>query len=52
MKAKHERFPPKAVNYRGYKNLDTKTFKDRLELTHKNTASFEELQKIIYGPFK
>ena len=29
MKTKHERFPPKIVNYRDYKNFDTKTFKDR-----------------------
>ena len=27
MKTKHERFPPKIVNYRDYKNFDTKTFK-------------------------
>ena len=48
MKTKHERFPPKIVNYRAYKNFDTKTFKDRLELTLKNTASFEELQKYLW----
>ena len=47
MKTKHERFPPKIVNYRDYKNFDTKSFKDRLELTLKNTTSFEELQKIF-----
>ena len=40
-------FLPKIVNYRDYKNFDTKTFKDRLELTLKNTTSFEELQKIF-----
>ena len=26
MKTKHERFAPKVVNYRDYKNFDTKTF--------------------------
>ena len=45
MKIKHERFPPKIVNYRDYKNFDTKAFKDRLELTIKNTSSFEELHE-------
>ena len=35
MKTKHERVPPKIVNYRDYKNFDPKTFKDRLELTQK-----------------
>ena len=40
-------FLPKIVNYRDYKNFDTKTFKDRLELTLKNTTSFEALQKIF-----
>ena len=49
MKTKHERFPPKIVNYRDYKNFDTKTFRDRLELTLKKTASFEALQKIFMG---
>ena len=47
IKTKYERFPPKILNYRDYKNFDTKTFKDRLELTLKNTTSFEELQKIF-----
>ena len=47
MKTKHERFPSKIINYRDHKNNDTKTFKDRLELTHKNTTSFEEFQKIF-----
>ena len=47
MKTKHERFPPKTVNHRDYTNFDTKAFKDRLELTLKNTTSFEELQKIF-----
>ena len=47
VKTKHERFPPKILNYRDYKNFDTKTIKDRLELTLKNTTSFEELQKIF-----
>ena len=49
MKTKHERFLPKIVNYRDYKNFDTKTFRDRLELTLKKTASFEALQKIFMG---
>ena len=40
-------FSPKIVNYRDHKNFDTKTFKNRLELTLKNTTSFEELQKIF-----
>ena len=40
IKAKHERFPPKIVNYGDDKNFDTKTFKDRLELTLKSTTSF------------
>ena len=44
-KTKLERFPPKIVNYRDYKNFDTRVFKDRLELTLKSTTSFEELQK-------
>ena len=39
MKTKHERFPPKIVNYRDHKNFDAKTFKDKLELTLKNTTS-------------
>ena len=43
MKTKHERFLPKTVNYRDYKSFDTKTFKDRLELTLKNTTFFEQL---------
>ena len=47
MKTKHERFPPKIANYRDYKTFDTKTFKDRLDLTLKNTTSFEQLQKIF-----
>ena len=46
MKTKHEHFPPKVVNYRDYKNFDTKMFKDRLELTLKNTTSFEEIHKV------
>ena len=45
MKTKHEPLPPKIVNYRDYKNFDTKVFKNRLELTLKNTTSFEELQE-------
>ena len=45
MKTKHERFPPKIVNYRDYENFDTKAFKDRLELTLKITTFFEELQE-------
>ena len=45
MKTKHERFPPKIVKYRDYKNFDIKLFKNRLELTLKNTTSFEELQE-------
>ena len=49
MKTKHERFPPKIVNYRDYKNFDTKTFRDRLELTLKKTTSFQALQKIFMG---
>ena len=52
MKTKHEYFPPKIINYRDYKKFDTKMFKDRLELTLKNTTSFEELTKKIYGSFK
>ena len=40
IKTKHERFPPKIVNYGDDKNFDTKTFKDRLELTLKSTTSF------------
>ena len=47
MKTKHECFPPKIINYRDYKNFDTKTFKDTLELTLKNISSIEELQKIV-----
>ena len=47
MKTKHERFSPKIVNYRDYKNFDTKAFKDRLELTLKNTSSSGELQEIF-----
>ena len=47
MKTKHERISPKIVNYKDYKNFDTKTFKDRLKLTLKNTTSFEQLQKIF-----
>ena len=47
MKTKHEHFPPKIVNYRDYKNFETKTLKDRLELTLENTTSFEELEKIF-----
>ena len=47
MKTKHECFLPKVVNYRDYKSFDTRTFKDRLELTLKSTTSFEELQKIF-----
>ena len=43
MKTKHERFLPKIVNYSDYNNFDTKAFKDRLELTLKNTTSFGEL---------
>ena len=50
MKTKHERFP-KILKYRDYKNFDTKVFKNRLELTLKNTTSFEELQE-TYGSFK
>ena len=30
MKTKQERFPQKIINYRDYKNVDTKSFKDRL----------------------
>ena len=45
IKTKHERFPSKVVKYREYKNFDTKLFKDRLELTLKNSTSFEELQE-------
>ena len=44
MNTKHERFPSKIVNYKNYKNFDTKLFNDRLELTLKNTSSLEELQ--------
>ena len=47
MKTKHERFPPKIVNHRDYKNFDAKAFKDRLELTLKNATSFEEPQEIF-----
>ena len=47
MKTKHERFPPKIVNYRDHKNFDTKTFRDRLELTLKKATCFEALQKIF-----
>ena len=47
MKTKHEHFPPKIVNYRDYKNFETKTLKDRLELALENTTSFEELEKIF-----
>ena len=47
MKTKHERFPPKIVKYRDYKNFETKVFKNRLALTVKNTTSFEELQEIF-----
>ena len=47
MKTKPERFPPKIVNIRDYTNLGTKAFKDRLELTLKNTTSFEELREIF-----
>ena len=39
MKTKHKRLAPKIVNYRDYKDFDTKTFKDRFELTLKNTTS-------------
>ena len=52
MKTKHECFTPKIVNYRYNINFDTKTFKDRLELTLKNTTSFEELQKIFMDLLK
>ena len=37
----------KIVNYRDYENFDTKTFKDRLELTLKNMTSFEKLQEMF-----
>ena len=47
MKTIPERFPPKIVNIRDYTNLGTKAFKDRLELTLKNTTSFEELREIF-----
>ena len=30
MKTKQERFPQKIINYRDYKNVDTKSFKDGL----------------------
>ena len=58
MKIKHERFPPKIVNYRDYKKIDTKGFKDRFELTLKNSISFEELEETFidllnnFVPFK
>ena len=45
MKRKHERFPPKIVKYKDYKKFDFKVFKNRLELTLKNTTSFEDLQE-------
>ena len=45
IKTKLERFPPKIVNFRDYKNFDTRVLKDRLELTLKSTTSFEELQE-------
>ena len=48
MKTKNECFPLKIVNYRDYKNFNMKAFKDRLELTLKNTTSFEELQKYLW----
>ena len=48
-KTKHERFPPKVLKYRGYKNINSKVFKNRLELTPKNTTSFEKLQEIFIG---
>ena len=48
MKTKHERFPRKIINYGDHKNFDTKTFKDRLEVTLKSTTSFEELQKYLW----
>ena len=58
MKIKHERFPQKIVNYRDYKKFDTKGFKDRFELTLKNSTSFEELEETVidllsnFVPFK
>ena len=45
MKTKHERSPPKNIKYRDYKKFDTKVFKDRLELTVKNTISFKEFKE-------
>ena len=47
MKTKDEHFPPNIVNYRDYKNFDTRAFKDTLELTLKNTTYFEEPREIF-----
>ena len=57
-KTKLKHFLPKIVNYRDYKNFDTRVFKDRLELTLKSTTSFGELEETFmvllnkFAPFK
>ena len=46
MKIKHEHFLPKIVKYRDYKNFYTNFFKNRLELTLKNTTPLDLLNKL------
>ena len=40
MKTKHERFPPKLVKYRDYKNYDTKVFEVGFSPSKKNYFTF------------